>query len=366
LPALELAQHPPRTGVLRAYAWIAGWFLCGRAVVAVAAVCVHAFGPAGWTRHAEKAHALGVLTAWDGRWYRIVAMSGYLLVPGRQSDPAFFPLYPILLRAGHGLGLGYSTAGLLIANVSFLVALVVFYRLSRELLDDDLARRATIYLALFPFGYVFSMVYPESLVLALVAAAFLAAYRDRWPLVGFLLAAATLARPEALFATIPLAPLAWRRRSGASLGALAAPFAALGSFALYLWRTLGQPFAWTHAERAWGRRFEPLGLIRAITDVPREFAGNPGIARDLACLLLYLALLGVAYRRGVPRSWVLAGALVVVVPTFSGSFHSIGRFGLLAPAVVWGGALVADRRWIYAASAALLVASVATLPFVFP
>jgi hypothetical protein len=351
---------------VRERSWILRWWALGRLLVLVPAAVVDELGPRGYTGHEERAGAFGLLHAWDGRWYRTVAENGYLLEPGRQSDPAFFPLFPLLMRAGHALGLAYATAGVVVANVAFVVGLLAFDSLSRVLFDEPVARRATGLLAVWPLGFVFSMAYPESLVLALVAAAFLAAYRDRWPLVGFLLAAATLARPEALFATIPLAPLAWRRRSGASLGALAAPFAALGSFALYFWRTLGQPFAWTHAERAWGRRFEPLGLIRAITDVPREFAGNPGIARDIACLLLYLALLGVAYRRGVPRSWVLAGALVVVVPTFSGSFHSIGRFGLLAPAVVWGGALVADRRWIYAASAALLVASVATLPFVFP
>jgi hypothetical protein len=63
---------------------------------------------------------------------------------------------------------------------------------------------------------------------------------------------------------------------------------------------------------------------------------------------------------------VLAGALVVVLPTFSGSFHSIGRFGLLAPAVIWGGALVVRRRWVYAVAAVLLVAGVATIPLVFP
>jgi hypothetical protein len=63
---------------------------------------------------------------------------------------------------------------------------------------------------------------------------------------------------------------------------------------------------------------------------------------------------------------VLAGALVVVLPTFSGSFHSIGRFGLLAPALFWAAALAAPRRWVYAVSAGLLVAGVATLPLVFP
>ena len=72
-------------------AWVAGWWLLGRTVIVVTAVVVHHFGPTGWIKHVSHAHALGPLQAWDGRWYRIVAGTGYLLVPGRQSDPAFFP-----------------------------------------------------------------------------------------------------------------------------------------------------------------------------------------------------------------------------------------------------------------------------------
>jgi dolichol-phosphate mannosyltransferase len=77
--------------------WMLGWWLGGRAVVFAAA--------------AASSRSFGALHAWDARWYRIVASKGYLLVPGRQSDPAFFPLYPVLLRVVHAIGVGYATAG---------------------------------------------------------------------------------------------------------------------------------------------------------------------------------------------------------------------------------------------------------------
>jgi hypothetical protein len=347
-------------------AWILGWWAIGRLFVVVPAAIVDALGPRGYTGGEEHSGVFGLLHSWDGRWYRTVAENGYLLEPGRQSDPAFFPLFPLLIRAGHALGFSYTTSGVLIANVAFVVALFLFETWTRELFGAETARRAVALLAVWPLGFVFSMAYPESVVLALVSGAVLAASRDRWLAAALLLGTATLARPEALFVTIPLAPLAWRRRNGAAVGALVAPLAALASFAVYLGLTIGQPFGWTHAERAWGRRFELLGLVHAVTDIPREFAGNAGIVRDVACFVLYVALLVVAYRHGVPRGWVVAGALVVVLPTFSGSFHSIGRFGLLAPAVIWGAALLVRGRWVYAVSAVLLAAGVATLPLVFP
>lgn len=347
-------------------AWIVGWWAGSRVLVLATAAIVDAVGPRGYTGADEQRHVLGLLGAWDGRWYRAVAENGYLLEPGRQSDPAFFPLFPLLLRAVHALGIGWTTAGILVSNLAFLAALLLFEALTRDLLGPELARRATTLLAVFPLAFVFSLAYPESVVLALVCGGALAARRGRWPLAALLLAAATLARPEALFVSLPLLPLALDRRSGTALGAVAAPFAALASFALYLWRTLGDPLAWTHAERAWGRRFTPLGLVRAVADAPHAVAANPWVVRDIACFAAYLVLLVAARRAGVPRGWVAAGALVVLLPTFSGSFHSIGRFGLLAPAVVWGAAACIRRRSLYLVSAALMVAGTATLPLAFP
>jgi hypothetical protein len=373
----EVALRPTRIAALervRERAWIAGWWAGGRAVVFAATAAVHFLGPRAYTRHEDKTHLFGLLGAWDGRWYRIVAAHGYLLEPGRQSDPAFFPLYPLLLRALHALDVGYVTAGLLISNLALLAALVAFEELTRTLHGPRLARRATIYLAVFPLGFVFSMAYPESVVLLAICLGSLAALNGRWIAAAVLLGAGTLARPETLFVAVPLVPLALRaRRSqerGLALGATLAPLAALGSFALYLGLRLHDPLAWTHAERAWGRRFTPLGLYRAVEDLPRAFAGNPWVVRDVVFFLLYLALLVAARRAGTPRAWVAAASIVVVLPTFSGSFHSIGRFGLLAPALFWGLAALGEARRadavIRVAGVALLVAGVVTIPYAFP
>lgn len=358
-------------------AWIAGWWLAGRAVIVLTAIAVHRFGPSGWIRHVAHAHALGPLEAWDGRWYRIVADSGYLLVPGRQSDPAFFPLFPALLRAGHALGLGYATAGLVIANVGFLVALVAFYALTHALFGESMARRATAYLAVFPFGYAFSMMYPESIVLALIALATLAALRMRWGWAAGCAAAAALARPEGLFVALPLAVLAWQQRHalsprarGLALGAVLAPVASIGSFSLYLGTVLGDPTAWSQAQRAWGRAFSPFGVVHAFEGLGRAFAHDAWVARDVVAVVVYLVLLAAAARVGVTWPWLLSGLVIVVLPLFSGSFDSVGRFGLLAPAAFWGlAALGRDpraHRLILGLSLPLLAVAIVTLPLHFP
>jgi hypothetical protein len=360
-----------------ALAWIAGWWFAGRAVVFATAVAVHHFGPAGWIRLVEHAHAVGPLEAWDGRWYRMVASSGYVLVPGRQSDPAFFPLFPAMLRAGHAVGLGYSTAGLVIANVGFLVALVAFYALTRAMLGLSIARRSTAYLAVFPFGAAFSMVYPESIVLALIALAALAGLHRRWGWAAVCAAAAALARPEGLFVALPLAVLAWEQRHtlsprarGLAVGAVLAPAAAIGSFSLYLWKVIGDPMAWSQAQKAWGRAFSPLGVVHAVDGLGRAFAHDAWVTRDVVAVILYLVLLAAAARAGVTWPWLLAGVAIVVLPLFSGSFDSVDRFGLLAPAAFWGLAAVGRdprmNRFILGISVPLLAAAVVVLPLRFP
>lgn len=371
---LPRAAETARVHVL---VWIAGWWLAGRAVIVATAAVVHHFGPAGWIRLVEHAHAIGPLEAWDGKWYRMVAGSGYLLVPGRQSDPAFFPLFPMLLRVGHAAGMGYSTSGLVLANLGFLAALVAFHALTSTLFGGSMARRSTAYLAVFPFGYAFSMIYPESIVLALIAVAALAGLRRRWGWAVVCAAAAALARPEGLFVALPLAMIAWEQRHtlsprarGLAIGALLAPFAAIASFSLYLWSALGDPMAWSQAERAWGRAFSPLGIVRAIEGLGAAFAHDAWVTRDVVAVVLYLGLLAAARRAGVPWPWLLSGLGIVVLPLFSGSFDSVGRFGLLAPAVFWGlAALGRDprvHRLILGLSVPLLAGAIVALPLHFP
>jgi hypothetical protein len=362
-PELRAATASSAVARIRPTLWIVAWWAIGRAVVLASAFAISLSFP--------------ILGSWDGHWYRTVARAGYLLVPGRQSDPAFFPLYPVLLRSAHDLGAGYYLAGPLISNATFLVALVLFEALTRTLFGRALARRATIYLAVFPLGYVFSMTYPESVVLALILGAVLAALRRHWWLAALCAAAAALARPEGMFVAIPLAALAWRQRCtlgpaerGAAAGAVLAPVAALASYPLYLSSVIRDPLAWQRAERAWGRHFRPLGFVSAVEHLSATVAHNPWLIRDAIALVLYLLLLAVAWRAAVPLSWVLAGLAIVVLPTFSGDFDSIGRFGLLAPPMFWGLAWLGRRprldRAIRVVSLALLVGATLTLPYVFP
>jgi Mannosyltransferase (PIG-V) len=372
---------PARTAVgewLAARRAILGWWAGSRVLVFAGAFILHlTHAPRGYFGPALFRPLFGPLEAWDGIWYRLIAVHGYLLVPGRQSDPAFFPLYPLLLKILGTTGMPIAVAGVLLSNVLFLGALFAFDALSAELFDRRLARRATLLLAVFPTTYVCSMIYPESLVLLAYALTGLFAVRRRWGACAIAAAVAALARPEGVLLTLPILGCLvsqWRslapEQRGRGVGALLAGPAAAVSFPLYLGWALHDPLAWNKAQTAWGRSFRVDGIYHAFTSITSRLATQGWPYRDFLVCLLTLALLALARRAGAPWGWIALGIATVLLPLGSGSFESDARFALPALPVYWALAWLCRRRAVFSSLAAafvlLLATATLTLPLVFP
>jgi Mannosyltransferase (PIG-V) len=372
-----VARPASATAWLAERATIIGWWAGSRLLVLGAAVSLHwSRAPRGYFGPHIFNHALGPLEAWDGIWYRRVAEHGYLLVPGHQSDPAFFPLYPLLLKVLGAVGISTGAGGVVLSNVLFLGALLAFDALGHELFPSLVARRATLLLAVFPTSYVCSMVYPESLVLLAFALVGLFAIRRNWLACALFAAVAGLARPEGALLVLPIGAAALARRhipaqerGRALAAALSAPAAAL-SFPLYLGWALHDPLAWSKAQQAWGRSFRLDGIFKAIQHISASIGVDAWTARDLGFCVFTLLLLWAASRAGAPKGWIALGLVIVLLPLGSGSFASDARFALLALPAYWGLAWLCRDRRIFAATAALstclLVAATVTLPLVFP
>jgi hypothetical protein len=380
---LDRVALGPQVRPSSATAWLAeratiiGWWAGSRLLVLGAALSLHwSRTPRGYFGPHIFNHALGPLEAWDGVWYRRVAEYGYLLVPGHQSDPAFFPLYPMLLKVFASFGISTGVGGVVLSNILFLGALLAFDALGHELFPSVLARRATLLLAVFPTSYVCSMVYPESLVLLAFALVGLFAIRRNWLACAFFAAVAGLARPEGALLVLPIGAAALARphipaeeRGRALAAALSAPAAAL-SFPLYLGWALHDALAWSKAQQAWGRSFRLDGVFKAIQHVSASIGDDAWTARDLGFCVLTLFLLWATWRAGAPKGWIALGLVIVLLPLGSGSFASDARFALLALPAYWGLAWLCPDHRVFAATAALstclLVAATVTLPLVFP
>lgn len=277
---------------------------------------------------------LRVTMVGDAWFYRQIAISGYepRSVDGTPKNTwAFFPLYPLLIRALGADGASFSITAVLTSNIAFLAALFVVAAVGRELgaADDDV-ERAAWYLALFPTSYFFSLPMTESVFLFLSAGTMLAALRQRWWVAGFLgaLASATRFIGICLLPALLLLPFQRRQRtSRQQLWLLMVPAGVIG-FICFLYARTGDPLAFVHAQSLWGRGSAaslstPLLQRGLVISKPWNF-----VALNIAVAVLMIAA-GVAFL--VRRQWSYAAytLLSVAVPLSSGSLQSIARYALV-------------------------------------
>jgi hypothetical protein len=281
----------------------------------------------------------------DAGWYHGIASRGYEYRGVGRNNLAFFPAYPLLMRAGGWLLGGrqqdYYFAGIVISWLAFAGAMTLLYRLALLDLPPRKAVRAVVYAAIFPFAYFFGMVYSESLyLLALVGAAY--AFRRRaWLAGGVSAAVMTATRVTGVMAVPGLALIAWKSAGtdgavrGRALASVGAALLGIASFSAFNAAISPGPFTWYASITFWnyhpgGNPFGSLvGWVWALLTRPDTYLTTERMA-PYDTLNAFAALLALAL---VPLIWkrfnagyaliVLAGLLL---PLSSGQFEGLGRY----------------------------------------
>jgi hypothetical protein len=335
---------------------------------------------------------------WDSVWYLAIAHYGYFSRPAS----AYFPLYPLLIRAATPLFGSALLAGAAISLAAMPAALYLLHRLARLDLSERAAALTVLLVALFPTALFLSAVYTEALYLLLSVGAIYAARLDRWRYAGLLGAGAALTRPNGVLVVLPLVIIylygprrdeaavltragRWRPRyrvdrSGGWIALV--PLGALVYLA-YLGVIWHAPLAEYQAEAAFGRQFGgPLsGVLSALAMLPSDIAHLVSSTAEKSFfwdpltwtqqrvldLGFFAFTVGglLAGRRRLPVAYVVY-ALALVVPAASyphgaEPLASLPRYLLVAyPAFMGWGAALAGRgeltRMALAASAAMLAA----------
>jgi hypothetical protein len=299
-----------------------------------------------------------VWARWDSVFFLRIAEHGY--EHAARSSTAFFPLYPAAVGLLGRVFLGhYVLAGIVVSLTAGLASFVLLYRLAEGRLGAEGARRAVLYLAIFPMALFLQAVYSESLYLLLSVAAFLLAERRRFLGVGAVCGLALLTRPVAIALLPALALIAWRspgRRR--NLGELAVAPLIFAVYPLLLWIQRGDPFEFLHAQGFWSRELSPAGPLGGIWEGLRAgWAGArqlvsgshahaywPAVTGTdpmrvaiinlecLAALVLFGVLTVVAWRRfGAPYGLfsALSLAIPLTMPSERWPLLSLPRFGLV-------------------------------------
>ena len=310
-------------------------------------------------------HDLGSFTdvwaRWDSAFFLQIAEHGY-----DRASAAFYPLYPALVAVLGRVFFGhYVVAGVVVSLAAAAGAFLLLQRLAEERLGVDGARRAVLYLALFPMALFLQAVYSESLYLLLVLAAFVLAERGRFAGAGIVAGLAILTRITGLALLPALALIAWRSRDRLrALRGVALALPVAGVYPLVLWQQIDDPWAFVHAQERWHRHLSaagPLGGIRdAFTNwVPPGADHSHAIAVNveaLVALALLVALTVIAWRRfGAPFGLFAAVSLAIPLslPSDRWPLLSMPRFGLVIFPVFLALAALGGRPRVHTAIVAV-------------
>jgi hypothetical protein len=206
--------------------------------------------------------SMNIWSHWDGEHYVTLAMGGYLHPPDNVS-PAFFPLYPLLLRSFAELFGGpiskeaLSVWGPLISLLFLPFALYFIYHIALEGWGERVARGTVLILAFFPTTFFLNAAYTESLFLALSAGSMWAMRVKKDLLLACVLAGfAAATRNVGIFLVVPLI-YEWikdvERSRWQGVYLLLAP-GGLFAYMVYLWVRFGDPLLFYSAQESWGRQ----------------------------------------------------------------------------------------------------------------
>ncbi|HEX9891142.1 MAG TPA: mannosyltransferase family protein [Actinomycetota bacterium] len=277
-----------RRGVLHCL-WVFLGARVGLSIVAVAALAlIQPLDPpvdSGWALQPLTPGWHNWVTAWerfDALWFLRIGTEGYTVGDG---SAVFFPLFPLLIRGfspvlgGHPLA-----AAIVVGNLAYLGGLIATYFLTEGEWGEAAARRAVLYLAVFPAAFFLLAPYSEPVFLLLAVTSLWAARRSRWAVAGLCGALAAATRNLGLVLVLPLVFEAWhqRRERGAPvLGPLLWSAAVgLGTLAyLLFWQVkAGDPLAPVTFQTQWQRELTfPLETLRAATEQAFSWFGQfPG------------------------------------------------------------------------------------------
>ena len=326
---------------------------------------------------------------YDADWYTGIARLGY----SEPKSTAFFPLYPMLMKAvASVLNISALAAGVLVSNVAFFLLLYFFLKLAREDYDWKCAFRATLLLALYPTSFYFSAPYAEAVFMLFSVLALQAMRRERWLGAGAAGGLAGLTRNAGVLLGLPYLIEFWqssrKRKSDRRVRAGAPPARDSGAgnsrtvrlrsllwvaliglgaalYMGYLWVRFGDPLSFAHVQALFDRRY-----VLPWTTLYRGFAhGWEFLARlhwplddtqiyhltELIFPVLVLVVLVASFRKLRPSYWVMIlysflvplAAPLAATPAASDYFMSFSRYSLVIVPLYFGLVRLLRRRWLF-------------------
>lgn len=280
-------------------------------------------------------------TQWDADWYLGIADHGYaheLGTADNANNLAFFPLYPVLVKAVAAVTPGTrASTGLALAVIASLVAAWGVFAVGERLHGRRVGVLLTVLWAALPVGLVQWMGYTESLFTALAAWSLYAVFTGRLLTAAWLAALAGLTRPTgiAVAAAVTVTALLSLRRRFTPRTLAAAVIAPLGWCGYVGWVGLrvGRWDGYFAVQRLWHNELD--GGRETLRQMRRLLVYDP--RPELFLVMVTLTLVGsvvlfglaVLDRQPVPLL-VFTAVLLAIVLGSGGVYFPRARFLLPA------------------------------------
>lgn len=266
------------------------------------------------------------LSNWDGGHYLGIAEKGY----SEKFQYAFFPLYPLVIKAFYQVTHNYLLAAVLISAMATFLGLQLLYKLIAMDFNKKIAQNSVLAFLFFPASFFLLTAYSEGLFFFLTVAAFYFLRQNKlfWATLAAALVSATrligLAVVAGLLVEVGI-------RQGFNRKNWYLIFAPLGFFiyCIFLYTQTGDPFYFITAENHWQRTLvvPGIGFWEALKGVASNGFINsaPNVVFDLA-----FAIFGVGFAvrsfRFLPASFAVYSLVSVGIPLFTPTLSSMPRF----------------------------------------
>lgn len=285
----------------------------------------------------------------DGVHYLSIARNGYF-----TYEQAFFPVYPLLIKILATLtGLPGVWAGLIISHLAFIVGVIGWYRLGKEL--GLLKKPIDIWpLLLFPTSFFYIALYNESLFLAASVWSMWLINRRKWFVGSLLGGVAGGVRLFGVFGVIwVLIKKLFGKRYEVPWWTWVILLAGLIGYVIYLQWYFKDPIMFIHAQSAFGAGRSgskiillPQVIYRYLKIYLMVSAGslNFWVAVFEGWIWVYgIYLLWINRMKKNLWPYLAFSAAVLIIPTLSGTLSSMPRYFLSAYPLFW---LIAKReKW---------------------
>jgi len=274
----------------------------------------------------------------DGAHYLNIAKINYK----DDLTQAFFPFYPLLIKAFNFITHNSLWSGLIISHLSFIGFIYFFLKLGLLDYSKKTVRWAAILLLFFPTSFFFFSTYTESLFFLLAAAAFYFSRKKKFLLAALLAGIASATR---LIGVFLLPAILWEYwQSAKKLKPLKLTTISLlgvsgiSSYLYYLYKRFNNALIFIHSQPGFGagRQVDKIILLyqvifrylKMLATVDLSNQIYPVLAFEFIMALIFLALIIWALIKKIRPSYLIFMIPAYLLPTFTGSFSSMPRYVL--------------------------------------